>query len=181
MADEVKFYLDPEDQMYDYTVEGDSNAIVLRNKRDLASIPNIIDVVEVSPVSAAESFVLKEIKAYFVIFASLLAAFFLLLVCARCIECCCGRRIDAWRRRRLLERQRRLRAEMLQQYSRRLARRRVSSLRQLACRSVIEHTKRPVKKNLRRLSLPVSLIDDLVVLRQYDRPLAVSHHRAQGV
>lgn len=198
---EIKYYLDAEERLYDYTIEGDPNALVLRNRRDFAAIHNTIDAVEVSPVSdnnitpAAESRVLyagpwdplKDLKVMFYFFAFCLGFFFTIWVCATCIERCCGQQLQAWARRRRYERDRRLRIErqrLMMAQSLRLWNPRDGrqiTLRRLSSRALLNNTRPPVKRNLRSLSLPTSLADELVAQRKYGHPLAVENHGAQGL
>lgn len=190
-APSIRYFLDPEDAIFEHNnvdeVGGNiSNSILLRNKRELAIIPNTIDIVEVSPVSA-NSGAPAELKGgwnpllEFYIIAGCCVAYLLIVfviwAITSCIECCCGPQVDAWARRRQEAAARRRREVAMAQWGRQP----ILSLRTLSSRTVIAHTKRPVKRNLQKLELPQALASELVELRKNGHPIAGENRGAQGI
>lgn len=151
----LKYFVDKDEAQFDYGVEGDGSAILLRSKYDMPLFPNTMDVVEVSPVSdLAEIFILA---AFLVIYAVMWLAYM-------CLDCCCSRCLMERLHRRRVEQLRRQRAEALARWNR--PRENPVTLRSIASRSLIKHVKPPVKQNLRRMDLPRTIITELVELRR---------------
>jgi hypothetical protein len=180
MNNTIKYYVDAEEGQYDYNVDGDENALLLRNKRDVASIPNTIDSYEVSPVSANSPprFPYRDFRLELEILLSVGLIYCILLFIAMCCERCCGRRLQELETRRREARLRQLRAEALRRWPGRPHAASVT-LRSLSTRATLNHLRSPVTRNVQKLNLPKVLRDELIDQRRNGHPIVtVQDHRA---
>lgn len=167
MEDKVRFFVDAEEAVFDYRVEGDGSAILLRSKRDFPLFPNTMDMVDVSPVSRLYPRVpLLSPLVEFYVLAGFMAIYFAMCLAYICIDCCCQRRLLERRRRREAERAHRRHMQAVARWRRHCRRPTQFTLKSLAAQSLIRHMRPPVKRNLWRTQLPKSVIIELVELRR---------------
>lgn len=179
----IKYFLMPDDVDAEYRVEGDQTLLLLRAKTDLFLAPNTTEVIPVSPVSSMLSIspadfdpAKHRVTIAFLAMLVFVLLYSIMLVVIKCIHICCPRTLEC--RRRVPRR----RTRNVALITRMAERKKTSDTLQTLCkRSIIVHTKKPVKRNIRRLTLPSAIKNELVATRlneQHPLALPVVHRSA---
>ena len=169
----IKYFLDPEEAKYDYSVKSDPNALLLRSKHEHSLIPDTRNCINVSPVSSSRAAGSYDPAVELILLATFVIVPLAVYFCFMTVDCCCGRALNAWDRRRRAVAHRRVQAQALSQWGNPTAE--SISLRALSSRCALNHMKSPVKQNLRKIEAPQTIVSELADLRANGHPLAGAH------